>query len=138
MSARELTAQHVLPIKPAMREVDIAMIDAQPTLTSALVLCQSLAGIQDKELAGPKGIVKHTEQWSKIKNGSGFFPHEQFLRYMHRCENEAPLIWLARRSGYALVPLETELERQLRIERAARAEVELENRVLRSVIHSKT
>jgi hypothetical protein len=120
-------AQHELLVKPQMIEVDLATIDAQPSMTSALVLCQSLAGLQDKELAGDKGIVKHTEQWSKIKNGSGFFPQDKLLPYMHRCRNEAPLIWLARRSGYELVPLESELERRLRLERerADRAEERL-------------
>lgn len=129
--------QHDLAMKPEMRVIDVSMIDAQPSFTSAIVLCQSLAGVQDKELAGHGGIVKHTEQWSKIKSGTGFFPQDKLIPFMQRCENEAPLVWLARRSGYELVHLESELERQLRNEREKRAEVELENRVLRSVIHGK-
>lgn len=126
--------QFELPVKPPMMDVDLSVIDAQPTLTSAIVLCQSLAGLQDKELAGEGGIVKHTEQWSKIKGGSGFFPQDRFLTYMHRCANEAPLHWLARRSGYELVPLESETQRKLRLAEEANERLQNENALLRGLI----
>lgn len=36
--------------------------------------------------------------------------------------------------GFGLVPLETELERQLRVEREARANVEAENKLLKGLL----
>jgi hypothetical protein len=45
---------------------------------------------------------------------------------MDLCRNEAPLIWLARSRGYDLTPLETEMERRLRLEREKTDELERE------------
>lgn len=99
-------------------------IDAQPSMTAAIILCQQMAGVEDKAVTGPAGVVKDIAQWSRIKSGQHYFPQDKFPLYMDLCGNEAPLRWLARRRGYSLVPLETELERQLRVERAARAQAE--------------
>lgn len=116
--------QFPLSVKPEMIEVDPAVIRAQPSMTTAIVLCQTLAGLEDKELCGDRGIVKHPEQWSRIKNGSAAFPHDKLECYFDRCRNEAPLFWLAWRRGYGLHHLESEIERQLRIEREGRLKAE--------------
>jgi hypothetical protein len=107
--------QFHIPAKPEMIALDPNTIAAQPSMTAAIVLCQTVAGLEDKQLVGAKGIVKHAEQWSRIKGGSQSFPHDQFETLFDACRNEAPLVWLARRRGYGLIPLETELERQLRL-----------------------
>jgi len=109
--------QFDLSAKPPMTTVDHSIIAAQPSMTAALMLCQQLSGVDDKELCGKSGIVKEAAQWSRIRGGQHFFPQDKFCTFMDLCGNEAPLLWLADRRGYLLTPKETELERQLRIER---------------------
>jgi hypothetical protein len=113
-----------LAAKPEMLTLDAKAIDAQPTLTSAIMLCQQLGGVDDKKLYGANAIVKNQSQWSRVKGGQHFFPQDKLIVYMDICHNEAPLFWLARRRGYNLVAMETELDRQLRIERQARQKAE--------------
>jgi hypothetical protein len=121
-------------MKPEMIEIDPAAVDRRPTFTSSLVLCAETGGITPKELAGR--IVKDEESWSRIKSPTPkqFFPQDRLIDFMDVCQNEAPLMWLARKRGYQLVPMETELERLLRIEREARVELEVENRVMRKLL----
>lgn len=123
-----------LPIKPPMIEVDPVSIDRQATFTRALVLCQEIGGLTPAELAGR--IVKDEESWSKIKSPTPrqYFPQDRLNDFMDICGNEAPLVWLARRRGYSLEPLETELERLLRIERDKIGILEHENRILRGLL----
>lgn len=113
-----------LSIKRVVDVPEDRTLDAQQTMTAAIVLCQQMAGVEDKVITGSSGVVKDVAQWSRIKSGQHYFPQDKFPLYMDLCGNEAPLRWLARKRGYSLVPLETELERQLRIERAARAKAE--------------
>lgn len=117
-------SQLELSLKPEMLKLDAKSIDAQPTMTKAIALCQQLSGLDDKELCGPTGIVRDVAQWSRIKSGQHFFPQDKLALMMDLCENEAPLYWLARRRGYNLVARESELERQIRVEREARMKAE--------------
>lgn len=123
-----------LDIKPQMDELDVETVAKQSTFTSALILCQTLSGLDDKELCGRGGVVNDTATWSRIKGGTNNFPQDNLNRFMDLCGNEAPLIWLADRRGYQLIPKETEWERQARIEREARMKAEEENRLLRSLL----
>lgn len=123
-----------LSLKPEMMPIDDALIAAQGSMTRALVLCQQASGLDDKQLVGKGGVVEHLAQWSRIKNGQHHFPQDALGRFMDCCGNEAPLLWLARSRGYALVPLETEMERRLRMEREARAKAEAENSLLREML----
>lgn len=116
--------QFPLPIKPNMLDVDMQSVIAQPSMTSALILCQTLSGIEDKQLSGEGGVVKQPEQWSRIKGGSANFPHDKLIEYMDLCRNEVPLIWLALRRGYELTPLESEMQRRLRLSEEARVQAE--------------
>jgi hypothetical protein len=120
-----------------MAEVDLTIIRSQPSLTSALMLCQQLSGVEDKELVGPRGIVKDVAQWSRIRGGQHFFPQERLIAFMDVCGNEAPLIWLADRRGYRLERLESELERQLRLEREKNEKLAGENALLRDLVQGR-
>lgn len=117
-----------------MLAVDLRTVDSMPSFTLALVLCQQIGGVTPKELVGP--IVKDEESWSRIKSPTPrqFFPQDRLIDFMDVCSNEAPLIWLARRRGYELVPMESELERQLRVEREKRELLEQENRLMRQLL----
>lgn len=125
-----------LPIKPQMTAVDAALVDKRSTFTSALVLCAELGDMTPQRLAGP--IVKDEESWSRIKSPTPkqFFPQDRLLDFMNLCQNEVPLIWLARRRGYNLVPMETELQRQLRLRDEAIAAKDAEILALRRALRS--
>lgn len=127
--------QLALPMKPEMMALDPKAIEMRTSMTSALMFCAELGGVEPKQLV--PGVVKDTESWSRIRSGNQFFPHDRLCAFMDICQNEAPLFWLAHRRGYELVPLESELERQLRIEREARARTEAENRLLRNLLQGK-
>lgn len=127
-------SQLELSIRPEMQKLDVTTVARQVNVTASLVLCQTLSGLEDKELCGKGGIINDTATWSRIKGGSNNFPQDQLLKFMAMCGNEAPLIWLADRSGYQLVPKETEWERQARLEREERIKAQDENKLLRSLL----
>ena len=112
-------------------------LDRQSCLTGAIILCQTLSGLTDQQITGDGGIVKDAAQWSRIKGGSHFFPQNKLGEFMDLCGNEAPLAWLARSRGYSLTPLETEMERRLRLERAKSDDLARENEILRSLLIGK-
>ena len=121
-----------------MLQIDSRTIDAKPSMTAAIKLCQELSGIDDKNIVGKKGICTDTAQWSRIKSGQHFFLQDKLNLIMDLCSNEAPLIWLARSRGYELVELETETQRKLRLEREKAEELERENILLRKLLTGRT
>lgn len=125
-----------LRIKPPMQSVDLALVRRQPSLTAAIKLAATLSGLNEKKLCA--GLRLDPAQWSRIKNGEAHFPQDRLELFMDLVQNEVPLLWLADRRGYALEPLETELERRLRLETEARQRAEerlayLENLFLRHI-----
>ena len=126
-----------LALKADMTAIDPVSIDRQPSFTRAIVLCADIGGLSPKELAGP--IVRDEESWSRIKSPTPkqFFPQDKLLSLMDLAQNEAPLIWLARRRGYELVPMETELERKLRLKDEENELLRMENRVLKEAISGR-
>ncbi|MEJ2767579.1 hypothetical protein [Mycetohabitans sp. B46] len=132
---RDASMQRELNLKPEMQRVDIRCIDAQPSMTAAIRLCQQLSGLDDKKIVGKQGIVADVAQWSRItRSGQHYFPQDKLNAFMDLCCNEAPLIWLARSRGYELTPLETEMERRLRLEREKTDELERENMLLKKLL----
>lgn len=123
--------QQELMIKPEMMQIDVDMIDSQPSFRKSIVLCKDMSGLEDKKFVGPKEIVSDKSEWSRIIGGQHNFPLEKIGLFMDLCRNEVPLIWLARRRGYELRPLESKLERELRIEREQNEELSKENALLR-------
>ncbi|APW37630.1 hypothetical protein RD110_10875 [Rhodoferax koreense] len=102
-----------------MQDIDADVIAKQPSMTSALKLCQTTSGLDDKAFTGVGGIVKDGAQWSRIMNsGQHNFPQDALNKFMDKAGNEAPLMWLLHSRGYDLGSLrkrETETERDLRI-----------------------
>lgn len=92
--------------------VDVEVVQRQPSLTRAIVVCGDLAGFEDKEAADAAGVDPAT--WSRIKNGQVNFPQARLTLYQRRCKNWLPLQWQARDAGFGLIRLESVLERQLR------------------------
>lgn len=115
--------------------IDDKVVEAQPTLTRALVVAADLGGMEDKEAAAAAGIDPAT--WSKIKSGQANFPHLKFRTYQQRCQNWLPLQWMARDAGFGLVRLETTLERQLRQAQEQLAEEKRTNAVLMKALQGR-
>lgn len=131
-----MTTQMSLQLQ-RMQPVDIEQVRRQPSLTKAIVLCADLGGFaNDKDLC--RALDIDPPVWARIKQGDANFPHEKYESLFNECGNDVPLIWLADRRGYELVHLESELERQLRGEREARATVEAENKLLKGLLIGRT
>jgi len=121
-------------LRPEMLQVDARVIDALPSMTAAIRLCQQLSGLPDKAFYGKGGIVSDAAQWSRITHsGQHNFPQDKFVLYQEICGNPVPTMFSARKLGYGLVPLETEMERRLRIERQKAEELERENALLKKL-----
>lgn len=113
--------------------LDVEQIRRQPTMGKAIILCADLGGFEnDKDFC--RNISIDPATWARIKSGEANFPHEKYPELFDRCGNEAPLIWLADRRGYSLTPLESEMEKRLRIEREGREKAEAENRLLKGLL----
>jgi hypothetical protein len=120
-----------LPRKPL--GVDIAVVRRLPSFSKAICLSAELAGlVNDKDQARVLDLDATT--WSLIKDGKRAFPQDRYETMFDQFGNEIPLIWLADRRGYALTPLESELEKRLRLEREKSEELAKENALLRNLI----
>lgn len=124
--------QFDLPMKPPMQRLDADVLARLPNMTAAILLCQQISGLSDSEVAKALGL--DAAQWSRVKSGGAHFPQERLNKLMDVCGNEAPLLWIANRRGYELKELESETQRQLRIERESRERVERENKLLRDLL----
>lgn len=119
--------------------VDVRLIEAQPTLLSAIKLGISLGGfVADKELYQPLGI--DAGHWSRIHRGEAHFPVDKLCSLMDLQGNEAPLMWLCHQRGYDLNLMrkrESELEKQLRELRAELEHSKLKERVLVDALNGR-
>lgn len=113
-------------------EVDKALIHRQKSMTAAIALCVQAAGLAEKEVYLPLGI--DASHWTRISKGDAHFPLELLGPLMDLCGNEAPLEWLAHSRGYELRPLESELERQVRMEQERNADMARELEILRGLL----
>ncbi len=116
--------QGELPLSRAPRAQPVAdeVIRATKTFVDALNLQINLSGLEDKELYIPLGI--EASHWSRIRKGEFHFPLNKLDQLCDLCGNEVTLVWWAWRRGKGLHMLETEAERQLRIERERRIDAE--------------
>jgi hypothetical protein len=123
------------PRQRASSPVDAKYLFGLPSLRRAVAYSLSLADMDPKEAYQPLGMDKAT--WSRITSGGQEVPASLLKPLRVLTGNYAPLRWLAYTEGFELIPLKSELERQLDEERDARAEVERENAVLRSLLTGK-
>ena len=123
------------------RAIDPALIARQPSMTKALVLCQTMSGLDDKSFLGSEGVVKDAAQWSRImSSGQHNFPQDKLNLFMDTAGNEAPLLWLLHSRGYDISSLkycETETERKLRLAEEALAKERERNRFLVEAMHGR-
>lgn len=122
-----------LPFARPAQDVDLASVRRQPSMTRAINLCADLGGFEND-----KDFCRHMDldptSWSQIMSGQRYFPQDRYERLFDACGNEAPLIWLADRRGYVLVPKESEYERRLRQERERAQKLAEENALLKGLL----
>jgi predicted XRE-type DNA-binding protein len=119
--------QGVLPLARsprAVQEVTDEVISRKKDLMAAINLCIDISGLENKEIAIALGI--DAGHFSNIRAGKTncHFPTNKLDDLMSLCGNEIPLQWQAMKRGKGLHMLESEAQRQLRIERDARMEAE--------------
>lgn len=108
----------------------------QNSLGDAIDLCVRTSGLEPKQVsdaAGSKDNSQYT-RWTKNQEGIKW---EKLQAIMDVCGNDAPLMWMLAQRGYDLSSLrmtETETEKALRLSQEARAEVERENTLLKSLL----
>lgn len=134
--------QFEINARPTATAIDVATIARQPSMTKALVLCQTLSGFDDKTFVGEKGVVKDSAQWSRImSSGQHNFPQDSLNKFMDKAGNEAPLLWLLHSRGYdigCLRKLESETERELRLAREEVAQLRHDKRVLTEALRGNS
>jgi len=109
--------QQPLPLSRALTvQVPLEIVMRCKDLLGAMNLCVEVSGLDDKEVYMSLGI--EAAQWSRIRSGGAHFSPSKLPALMDICANEVPLIWLARKRGYALVQIETETQRLLRESRS--------------------
>lgn len=112
--------------RQAVTEEQIAK---QPTPLAAVRLSILASGLDQKELYLPLGIDKAT--WSKIHDGKFSFPFNRIENLLDLTKNDIPLVWLAYRRGYRLVPLQTAQEREITALKAENDELKREMAIVR-------
>ncbi|HEX2652108.1 MAG TPA: hypothetical protein VHN11_00460 [Xanthobacteraceae bacterium] len=131
-SSADVEQLDLLPRKKPSAPLDKDYCKALPSLRRAINYSLSLADMDPKEAYGPLEMDKAI--WSRIANGGMSFPADDIPKLKHVTGNEAAIYWLAVACGYDLRPLRNELEQQLEDERAAHAETQRENELLRKLI----
>lgn len=112
--------------------VDRRYLFGLPTLRRAVAYSLSLADMDPKEAYGPLAMDKST--WSRIINGGQEVPAGLLKPLRTLTGNDAAQLWIAHDWGCELRPLRTELEEQLDAERAAHAETQRENALMRKLL----
>jgi hypothetical protein len=131
-SSTDVEQLDLIPRRKPSAAVDRDHVRRLPSLRRAINYSLSLADMDPKEAYGPLEMDKAI--WSRITNGGMSFPADELPKLKAVTGNEAAIYWLATACGYDLRPLRNELEQQLEDERAARAEAERENALLRQLI----
>lgn len=124
-----------LLIPRAMMRLDDTVIRAPKNLLRAFIASAELGGLEDKQAAAAAGMDPAT--WSQFKAGDRGIKPLELNTFADQCGNELTLAYWAYSRGYMLVPLESELERRLRVEQEKRQKVEAENKVLREVLTAR-
>jgi hypothetical protein len=123
-----------LPREPIV--LDEVTIRAPKDIIKAFTMAADLGGLDDGQAAAAAGMDPST--WSQFKTGARGIKPLEFNGYLDQCGNNLPLAYWAYTRGFDLTPRESELERQLRVERERTADLQKENAVLRSLFHRTT
>lgn len=136
MRSKSLTAiEHPeLALVRSVDRIDVPsdLIEKQKSLSASIALCIQLSGLEEKEVYMTLGI--DAGHWTRIMKGDAHFPVNKLGNLMDLCGNEAPLLWLSRSRGYALVMIKTEAERRAEEAELKLRAAEAENRLMRELL----
>jgi hypothetical protein len=121
-----------LSLPRPMMELQDELIRRPKDLLRAFVMSADMGGLEDKQAAAAAGMDPAT--WSRFKQGDVGIRPNNFMSFREQCGNDLPLAHWAYRCGYGLHPLESELERRLRIERERNERIEAENKMLKNLL----
>ena len=96
-------------------KLDDSIVQRPKDLLRAFVIAADLGGLDDKQAAAAAGMDPST--WSQFKAGDRGIKPLELTGFLDQCGNELPLAFWAYQRGYSLSPMESELERRLRLER---------------------
>ena len=102
-----------LPILRPLIKLGDSIVQSRKSLLHAFVSAADQGGLEDKQAAAAAGMDPAT--WSQFKAGERGIKPLMLNGYLDQCANELPLAYWAFSRGYGLVPLESELEKRLRI-----------------------
>lgn len=117
-----------LSIPRPLMKLDDSIVRSRKNLLHAFVSAADHGGLDDKQAAAAAGLDPST--WSQFKSGDRGIKPLMFDAYMDQCANELPLAYWAYSRGYELRPLESALEKQLRLANEALADEKKKNAVL--------
>ncbi len=120
--------------RPLMK-LDETIIRSPKNLLRAFISAAELGGLEEKQAAAAAGMDPAT--WSQFKAGDRGIKPLALNSFMDQCANELPLSYWAYSRGYMLVPLESELERRLRLKQDELDKERAENKVLREVLTAR-
>ena len=132
-----LDDQGELPLTRRAPQAPVAdeVIFAQPSMTAAIRLAANVSGFEEKEIYLPLKI--DASHWTRILNGQAHFPTDKLDQFCNIVGNEIVLAWWAHRRGQGLHMLETEAQRQLRIQQEENERLARENTLLRQLVQGK-
>lgn len=119
-----------LPREPM--KLDESIIVRPKDMLRAFIMAADLGGLDDKQAAAGAGMDPAT--WSRFKQGDVGIKPLEMDNYLVQCGNLLPLAYWAYKNGHNITPRESELERQVRVEREAREKAEAENKLLRGLL----
>jgi len=126
-------SQLVLP-RPLMK-LDATIIQSPKNLLRAFIVAAEIGSLDDQQAAAAAGMDPST--WSMFKSGTRGIKPLELNTYMDQCANELPLAYWAFSRGYTLSPMESELQKRLRLKDEENAELKKENRLLREIAVGK-
>lgn len=131
---RFVSAQLQLPRTPI--KLDDSIIQRPKDLLRAFIIAADLGGLDDKQAAAAAGMDPST--WSQFKAGDRGVKPLELNAFLDQCGNELPLAYWAWARGYTLTPMETELEKRLRLERERADKAEERVKLLTGLLTGKT
>lgn len=117
-----------LSIPRPLMKVDETIVRSRKSLLHAFVSAADQGGLDDKQAAAAAGMDPST--WSQFKAGDRGIKPLIVNGYMDQCANELPLAYWAYSRGYELRPLESELEKRLRLKEEELLDEKKKNAVL--------
>lgn len=114
----------------------IELIRAKKSSGAAFTLACDSSGLEDKEIYAPLGI--DAGYFSKIKSGSATLQSDLIKPFTDHIGNRIYSEWQAYQVGCTLLQIESETQRQLRIEHEKRLEAEKKLEFALSIIAGRS